>query len=246
LFLPHFGEGFWPLVSMGAMLAGTMRSPFTGILFAVELTHDYNMLLPLLFACFLAHGFTTLVLKRSILTEKIARRGYHLSREYSLDPLEILFVREVMRTNVVAFPREATVAEARELIRPERKPRGQHLFPVINRDKHVLGVVSRNHLAKFGEDDRQLGDIVQGTPVVAYSDEPLRAVVYRMAESGYTRMPVMDAQDPGCLAGMISLEDLLRARSRNLNEERERERVLRLRLPLFGGSKNQPSAKLMA
>ncbi len=81
-FLPHYGAGFWALVSMGAILGGTMRSPFTGIVFAIELTHDLNMLLPLLVACFLAHGFTVLILKRSILTEKIARRGYHLSREY--------------------------------------------------------------------------------------------------------------------------------------------------------------------
>jgi H+/Cl- antiporter ClcA len=93
MFLPQFGAGFWPLVSMGAILGGTMRSPFTGIVFALELTHDFNMLLPLLVANFLAHGFTVLTLKRSILTEKISRRGYHLSREYGLDPLEILFVR---------------------------------------------------------------------------------------------------------------------------------------------------------
>ena len=86
-----------------------MRSPFTGIVFALELTHDFNMLLPLLVACFLAHAFTVLTLKRSILTEKISRRGYHLSREYGLDPLEILFVREVMRTNIVALPGDGTL-----------------------------------------------------------------------------------------------------------------------------------------
>src|SRR4029078_13064106 len=87
-----------PLGSMGASLGGTMRSPLTGVVFALELTHDVNMLLPLLVAVSMAHAFTVLVLKRSILTEKIARRGYHLSREYATDPLEILFVREGMRT----------------------------------------------------------------------------------------------------------------------------------------------------
>ena len=122
MFLPHFGAGFWPLVSMGAILGGTMRSPFTGIIFAIELTHDLNLLLPLLVASFLAHAFTVLTLKRSILTEKISRRGYHLSREYAVDPLEILFVREVMRTNVVALPGDATIEEANELIRPGQRP----------------------------------------------------------------------------------------------------------------------------
>ncbi len=103
-FLPAEGVGFWPLVSMGAILGGTMRSPLTGVVFALELTHDVNMLLPLLVAVTIAHGFTVLVLRRSILTEKIARRGYHLSREYAIDPLEILFVREVMRANIAALP----------------------------------------------------------------------------------------------------------------------------------------------
>ena len=78
--LPDFGAGFWPLVSMAAMLGGTMRAPFTGVIFALELTHDIDVLLPLLVAVAAAHAFTVLVLKRSILTEKIARRGYHLSR----------------------------------------------------------------------------------------------------------------------------------------------------------------------
>lgn len=235
LFLPSFGPGFWPLISMGAVLAGTMGSPLTGVLFAVELTHDYNMLLPLLISCFGAYTFTTLTLRRSILTEKIARRGYHLTREYSIDPLEILFAREVMRNNVVAFPSEATVAEAKELILPGRKPRGQHVFPVIDK-RRVLGVVSRKHLALCTNENKRLAEVIEGPPVVAYADEPLRAIVTRMVETGFTRMPVMKADEPDQLAGMISLEDLLRARSRNLNEERTRERVLRLRIPFFGSS----------
>jgi H+/Cl- antiporter ClcA len=98
-FLPHEGAGFWPLVSMAAILGGTMRSPFTGVIFALELTHDVNMLLPLMLAVIIAHGFTVLVLRRSILTEKVSRRGYHLSREYAVDPLEALFVRDVMRSD---------------------------------------------------------------------------------------------------------------------------------------------------
>jgi chloride channel protein, CIC family len=103
MFLPNEGAGFWPLISMGAVLGGTLRSPFTSIVFAFELTHDGNVFLPLLVGSVIAHGFTVLTLKRSILTEKVSRRGYHLSREYAVDPLEILFVREVMRTKVPAI-----------------------------------------------------------------------------------------------------------------------------------------------
>jgi CBS domain-containing protein len=238
MFLPHFGQGFWPLVSMGAILGGTMRSPFTGIVFAIELTHDLNMLLPLLVASFLAHTFTVLTLKRSILTEKISRRGYHLSREYALDPLEILFVREVMRTKVVALPADATLEQARELMRPTHKEHGQHIFPLVENNNHLVGVVSRNHLLKLFDEGRTensrkpLREIASGEPVTAFSDEPLRAVVYRMVETGFTRLPVVDPADETRLLGMVSLDDLLRARGRNLEEERARERVLRLRMPL--------------
>jgi chloride channel protein, CIC family len=104
MILPNEGIGFWPLVSMGAILGGTMRSPFTGVIFSLEQTHDVDMLLPLLVAVALTHAFTVMTLHRSILTEKVSRRGYHLSREYAVDPLKILFVRKVMRTNIVALP----------------------------------------------------------------------------------------------------------------------------------------------
>jgi CBS domain-containing protein len=223
---------------MGAILGGTMRSPFTGIVFAIELTHDLNMLLPLVVASFIAHTFTVLTLKRSILTEKISRRGYHLSREYALDPLEILFVREVMRTKVVVLPATATLEQARELMRPTHKEHGQHIFPVVENDNHLIGLVSRNHMLKLFEEakgessQKHLREIASGEPVVAFSDEPLRVVVYRMVETGFTRLPVVDPEDEKRLLGIISLDDLLRARSRNLEEERARERVLRLRMPL--------------
>jgi len=94
--LPSPGVGFWPLVTMGAMLGGTMRSPLTGIVFSIELTHDMAMLLPLVIAVTVAHAFTVLMLDRSILTEKVARRDLHVSREYAIDALELLFVKDVM------------------------------------------------------------------------------------------------------------------------------------------------------
>ena len=139
---------------MGAILAGTMRSPFTGIVFAIELTHDIDMVLPLIVAAVIAHMFTVLVLKRSILTEKVARRGLHLSREYSVDPLEVLFVREVMRTRLIAFDGGGTIGEARSLLKDGHPSRGQHLYPVIDADSRLTGVITRKDLATYdGETD---------------------------------------------------------------------------------------------
>jgi CBS domain-containing protein len=238
MFLPNEGAGFWPLVSMGAILGGTMRAPFTAILFALELTHDINVLLPLLVAAILAHGTTVLLLKRSILTEKVARRGFHITREYAIDPLEILFVREVMRTRVVALPAEATIEDLRHTLVREPAQRGQHLYPVVDEQSRIKGVVTRRQLRELTESltpEVALTDVLK-KPVVAYPDEPLRVVVFRMAETGFTRLPVVDAES-GQLAGMISLNDLLHARVRNLNEERHRERVLELRLPFRGRSR---------
>jgi chloride channel protein, CIC family len=235
-FLPNEGAGFWPLVSMGAILGGTMRSPFTGVVFVLELTHDLNALLPLLIATVVAHLFTVLVLRRSILTEKISRRGFHLSREYSIDPLEILFVREAMRTHLVAFPASRTLAEVSSSFRPGHGPRGQHLYPVIDGRDRLIGVITRKDMQQYLADPekqaRTISSLAMPNPVVAYSDEPLRVVVNRMAATSFTRMPVIDRARQ-TIAGMVSLEDLLFARTRNLAEERDRERVLRIRLP-FG------------
>ena len=184
-FLPAQGAGFWQLVSMGAILGGTMRSPFTGVIFAIELTHDVNMMLPLLVASVIAHGFTVLTLRRSILTEKVARRGYHLSREYAVDPLEVQLVREVMRAS----------------------PQADGLHTGL---------------------------------VVAYPDEPLRAAVYRMAENGCARVPVVDRKNPHRRIGFLSLADLLQARKRSLAEERRRERVLRIPFRRTGKKRQRP------
>ncbi len=230
---PHEGIGFWPLISMGAILGGTMRSPLTGIVFTFELTHDTNALLPLVVAVFVAHGLTVLTLRRSILTEKISRRGYHLSREYAIDPLEILLVREVMRTNIVAIPAATSSHDLPNLHDDNARP-VQHLYPVVDARKRLTGVVTRHDLQKiarahFAPGPRPLLDeAVHVNPIVAYPDEPLRVVAYRMANTGRTRFPVITREEPQRLLGMVALKDLLRARERNLEEERVRARVLRL------------------
>jgi len=230
--LPAEGAGFWPLVSMGAILGGTMRSPLTGVVFALELTHDVNMLLPLLVATSVAHAFTVLTLRRSILTEKVSRRGFHLTREYAPDPLEILFVREVMRTRVAALPAELAVGDLPRWLHADPVGHGQRLYPVVDADRRLAGVATRTDLlglaerAGGGDPAARLSDVVRAHPVVAYPDEPLRVVVHRMAETGWTRFPVVERGAERRFLGMVSLTDLLKARTHNLEAERRRERVL--------------------
>jgi chloride channel protein, CIC family len=109
---PAVGPGFWALVGLAGVLGGVMRSPLTGVVFALELTHRYEALLPLLIGATAAYVVSVLLLRRSVLTEKIARRGLHLSREYSVDPLEVLFVHEVMDGTGATAPSSAVEGPA--------------------------------------------------------------------------------------------------------------------------------------
>ena len=247
MFLPNEGAGFWPLISMGAVLGGTMRAPLTSIIFAFELTHDSSVLLPLLIAGLVSHAFSALTMRRSILTEKVARRGYHLSAEYSVDPLEVLFVREVMRPNVIALPAEATVAEILPSIE-DYQSQAQRLLPVVDSSGKLLGVLTRGdlneRLAKAPNRqtilDLPVSDFVRPSTIATHADEILREVVYRMAESGLTRMPVV-ARTTGKFLALISLDDLLKARARHLEEERRREQPLNWRF-FFPGHRPDPGS----
>jgi H+/Cl- antiporter ClcA len=237
LVLPDEGAGFWPLVSMGAILGGTMRSPFTGVIFSLELTHDVNILLPLLVATTLAHGFTVLALRRSILTEKVSRRGYHLSREYAIDPLEILFVREVMQTEVCTLPPLLATQDLVQYLPQNHKQSGQRLYPIVENTGRLIGVITQHGLQELTQQysdhslpECRLSESMQIDPVVAHPDESLRVVVYRMAETGATRLPVLERGHSRKLLGMISLKDLLQARVRNLEAEKRRERIFPLPL----------------
>jgi CBS domain-containing protein len=195
-----------------------------------ELTHDANVFLPLLVGSVIAHGFTVLALRRSILTEKVARRGYHLSREYAVDPLEILFVSEVMRTNVLVLPDDGKVSQIPESISTDPH-RNQRLIPVVNANVQLVGIITREAMRNAVKDESEsasgqtLGDLARKDTIAAYPDEPLRVVVYRMAEHGLTRLPVVDPTTKKLL-GLVSLNDLLKGRARHLEEERRRERTL--------------------
>jgi CBS domain-containing protein len=107
------------------------------------------------------------------------------------------------------------------------------LYPVVSVDGRLLGVVTRKQLARAAEQGKPATatQMMRQPVATAFVDEPLRVIVFRMAERGVTRVPVMSREEDRKLLGMLSLDDLLHARTRVLTEERDRERVIRIKLP---------------
>ena len=158
---PTVGPGFWALVALAGVLGGVMRSPLTGVVFSLELTHQWDALLPLVVGAMTACTVSTLVLKRSVLTEKIARRGYHLSREYDVDPLEIMFVSEVMTSSTAHARVDGEVTtHADQTLRHVAEKMARHgltSLPVVDRTEaeRVVGEVSLAQLLRARERDQQ-------------------------------------------------------------------------------------------
>lgn len=223
--LPGGDPMLWPLVCMAATLGGTMRAPLMATVFAFGLTHDSNALLPLLATSATAYGFTVLTMRRSILTEKIARRGHHIYREYGIDPLERQFVEEVMTREVRTIDAALPVAEALAMYFGEGQ--AHRAFPVL-RGRELIGVADRAVLSAWS--NGTVGDAVAGTPpVVALPGENCRAVATRLARHGLERLPVVRDADSRLLVGIVARSDLIKPSLAHFHEEEQRERVRSLR-----------------
>jgi chloride channel protein, CIC family len=229
--LPAASPGFWPLLAMCATMGGTMRSPLTATFFAVELTGNMQMLLPLMAACVTAHLVTVLLMRRSILTEKVARRGHHLAREYRVDPFTLVRVEDVMVTAVETLPASMTLHQvAAHLTSPDTR---HPSFPVLNEEGQVLGVVDPPAVLAWRRAGRHrrasLGELLAGQrPPVAYPDEYLEGLVDRMMTANVARLPVVSRED-NRLVGYIGWKDLLRVRSRQREQETQRVVFYRVR-----------------
>jgi H+/Cl- antiporter ClcA/CBS domain-containing protein len=235
---PAVAPGFWSLISLAAVMGGVMRSPLTGVVFALELTHDWTALLPLTIASASAYGFSALTLRRSVLTEKVARKGFHLTREYSIDPLEGLLVADVMKRSFTAFSGKTRLSEAistfaREHGRTLAEQRSQPFYPVLDEENALIGFVTRSELVRAAlagnPSDAALAELGLRVPHVCHPDLTLREAAHLFAEWGIAVAPVVDRADRSRVLGLVQLTDLLEGRLRDLQEERVSERVLHLR-----------------
>ncbi|MBS1615524.1 MAG: chloride channel protein [Bacteroidetes bacterium] len=221
----------WALLGMAGALAGVMRSPFTSIVFPIELTHSTDLFLPLLITVTLAHLISVLTLKRSILTEKVARRGFHVLREYAVEPLKVLFVEEVMSTNILTIQTGTRMSQVKETIQAQHEMRKQRLIPVVDAEDKLLGVISWQDVLERALKDELSGtvdELMRTDMITTNPEESLRAIADRMALNRVGVLPVVDRLDPSKLRGLITQFDLLAARDHLLQEERSRERILKM------------------
>ena len=216
---------------MAAMMGGTMRAPLTGTFFAVELTGDVNALVPLLAATVAAYAVTVLLLRRSILTEKIARRGQHITREYGIDPFELTRAADIMISKVDTMP--ATIRLSEALAEMTDRPDAHRFYPVVESDGRLVGMISRADALRW-QDEPELGeqslyDMISDSSIpVVHAEDTVGRVADVMIQADTGRVPVVEAQT-GRLVGLITRKDLLRLRSAGNRAELERGAYLRSR-----------------
>jgi len=227
--IPIGDAGLWAMISMAAMMAGTMRSPLTAMVFTLELTHDLNVLPALLVSCIAAHALTVLMLRRSILTEKIARRGFHITREYSVDPLAILRVEEVMDLDPPVIKEKVKVSELSDLIaRHDPLVSKRQGTLIVDENERLVGIITRGDVVRALENATN-GDLTvleAGTQslVVAYPDEILHDAVTKMVRNDIGRLPVVRRNEPHHVVGYLGRAAVMTARLRRVEEEHDRER----------------------
>lgn len=227
--IPGSDPGVLAIISMTAIMAGTMRLPLTAMVFTLELTHDLNLLPALLLASIAADALTVLLLPRSILTEKVARHGLHLTREYAVDPMQVIRVGEVMARGVATAPAVMTAGElAAHIVAndPQYKRAG---IPIVDEDGRLVGMITRGDVLRAvegdGGRDRTVLEAGSSLPLVAYPDELLGDAVGRMLRAGIGRLPVVSREDPRQLVGYLGRPEVMAARLRQLDEEDVRERT---------------------
>ena len=230
--LPFGDSGFWALIAMAAVLGGTLRCPLTATVFAIELTGDMSVMPAVLVACVASFAVTVLIMRRSILTERLARRGRHLTYEYTVDPFEVMRVSEIMTYPVQTLPARMSTEEALAFFDTENEAKRHKSYPVVSDAGQVVGMVSRADVLRWSREGWPEGQTLEESTdadesFVGYADELVGHLADRMASADVGRVPIVD-RATGKLAGLLARRDLLRVRAHVARLERERARPLKV------------------
>jgi len=226
----HLSPGAFALVAMGAVFGAASRATFAFIIFAFEITRDYNSVLPLMLVSVIATGVAVLLEpKASIMTEKLRRRGLRIHQEYETDVLQQVYVAETMDKDAPVVPAEATVSELSDRIarNDPAVSRHQGLF-IVDKEGKLAGVVTRGDVLRALANDPSgsLSVLEAGSRkvVVTYPDEVLHDASAKMLRHNVGRLAVVDRQDNRRIVGYIGRPGVMAARLRRLHEEGVRER----------------------
>ncbi len=225
----NLSAGAFALVAMGAVFGAASRATFSFIIFAFEITRDYNSVLPLMLVSVIADGIAMWLMPRaSIMTEKLARRGLHIHQEYETDVLQQVRVSETMEQDVPKIPASMKVGELADMIarRDPSVSRHQGML-VLDADGKLAGVITRGDVLRALETDPSgVSTVLEaGTRdvVVTYPDETLHEASAKMLRNNIGRLPVVDRQDARKVVGYLGRPGIMAARLRRLDEEQVRE-----------------------
>jgi CBS domain-containing protein len=209
---------------MAAMMSGTMRSPLTAMVFAVELTRDFNLFPAVLIGSVAALGVTVLLMRRSILTEKLARRGHHITREYSIDPFELARVRDVMNQEMPTVPATMKLTELSDRIARGDSDLGRRQGTlIVNNQNQLVGIITRGDIVRALRQNQAaemtVAEAGSTDLVVAFPDEPLHAALTKMLDRDVGRLPVVERNNPTRVVGYLGRAAILSARMKMHEEE---------------------------
>ena len=225
----HLSAGAFALVAMGAVFGAASRAAFTFIIFAFEITRDYNSVLPLMLVTVIAAGIAMLLMPSgSIMTEKLVRRGLRIHQDYEADMLQQMSVSQTMDPEVPAVPGDMWLVDLADRIARRDPDVSQHqaLF-IMGGDGKLAGVITRGDVFRaLDKDSTQSMTVLEaGTRdvVVTYPDEALHDASAKMLLNNIGRLPVVDRKDPGHVVGYLGRHGIMAARLRRLDEEHVRE-----------------------
>jgi CBS domain-containing protein len=227
---------------MAAMFAGASRALLASVVFAFEATRQPIGLLPLLGGCAASFLVSSLLMKNSIMTEKIARRGARVPDEYRADFLDQVLVRDCASRSVVTLAATERVDAVRAWLR-ERGPGTRHTgFPVLDAAGALLGVVTRTDVFELAlEGNRSIGSLLSRPPVVIHEQSTARAAADRMVMDGVGRLVVVATEDATRIVGIVTRSDLLGAHRRRLDEASRIHVSFPLpRMPRLGRKREEP------
>ena len=222
------------LVGMAAIFAGASRALLASVVFAFETTLQPLGLLPLLGGCTSAFLVSCLLMRNTIMTEKIARRGIRVPSEYAADFLDQVRVGEFATKEVVAFAASDTLAHLRQWFESGAPGSRHHGFPVVDESARLLGVVTRHEIADATAAESvtnplRVEQLLRRAPTVVFEDNSLREAADLMVSLGIGRLPVVSRSAPKQVIGMLTRSDLLAAHARRLDENDQT--VPRLKIP---------------